>query len=437
MLENDLAKTRVAPDLTRRTMTADGKVVATSKPIPVIIELNADFPGGAIAARMVLLRQLLGSAAPDPVGYAFETVVLEAADSRPAPTVAPARIHLPNSMLTDRYVFAELTPKQIWQVADATATLTEVDPETRKTEPGPARFLVHRIWPDETIKPLVYVSSRTIKGDAARAAFNSMGAGIVWAVADTGVADHPHFRLHENLVLKDGLEHWDFTGPGTDREKSIKDALTDTAGHGTHVAGIIAGRTMTETRRLDAGRSGPRHLAAAVPHVEIEREPSAGPEDQERDPMPEDIPGVAPQCKIMSLKVLETTSGGKVSALIAAINYIQRINGNGRHVKVHGLNISLGYDFNVKQYAAGQSPLCAEVDRLVRGGVVVVVAAGNGGGGVVARRAARRLAPACSRPSPTPATPTWRSPSARPTATSRIPTASRSSRPRARRWTAG
>jgi serine protease AprX len=42
---------------------------------------------------------------------------------------------------------------------------------------------------------------------------------------------------------------------------------------------------------------------------------------------------------------------------------------------------SVGYDFEPKWFACGQSPLCVEVDRLVRSGVVVVVAAGNTGYG--------------------------------------------------------
>jgi subtilisin family serine protease len=46
---------------------------------------------------------------------------------------------------------------------------------------------------------------------------------------------------------------------------------------------------------------------------------------------------------------------------------------------VHGANLSLGYDFDPRWFACGQSPLCVEVDRLVRSGVVVVVSAGNGG----------------------------------------------------------
>jgi subtilisin family serine protease len=43
--------------------------------------------------------------------------------------------------------------------------------------------------------------------------------------------------------------------------------------------------------------------------------------------------------------------------------------------------MSVGYDFEPSWFACGQSPLCVEVDRLVRSGVVVVVAAGNTGYG--------------------------------------------------------
>ena len=45
------------------------------------------------------------------------------------------------------------------------------------------------------------------------------------------------------------------------------------------------------------------------------------------------------------------------------------------------MNLSVGYDFDPEWFACGQSPLCVEVDRLVRSGVVVVVAAGNTGYG--------------------------------------------------------
>jgi subtilisin family serine protease len=44
----------------------------------------------------------------------------------------------------------------------------------------------------------------------------------------------------------------------------------------------------------------------------------------------------------------------------------------------------LGYEFDPKWFACGQSPICVEVERLVRSGVVVVVAAGNTGYGTAA-----------------------------------------------------
>jgi subtilisin family serine protease len=49
--------------------------------------------------------------------------------------------------------------------------------------------------------------------------------------------------------------------------------------------------------------------------------------------------------------------------------------------RIHGANLSLGYEFDAEMFACGQSPLCAEVDRLVQSGVVVVAAAGNTGYG--------------------------------------------------------
>ena len=52
-----------------------------------------------------------------------------------------------------------------------------------------------------------------------------------------------------------------------------------------------------------------------------------------------------------------------------------------RLMRIHGVNLSIGYEFDPKWFACGQSPLCKEVDRLVRTGVVVVVAAGNTGYG--------------------------------------------------------
>ena len=79
--------------------------------------------------------------------------------------------------------------------------------------------------------------------------------------------------------------------------------------------------------------------------------------------------------------MLADNGEGQASNLIAAIEQIQEINGNGRRIRIHGVNMSVGYDFEPEWFACGQSPLCVEVDRLVKSGVVVVVAAGNTGYG--------------------------------------------------------
>jgi subtilisin family serine protease len=96
---------------------------------------------------------------------------------------------------------------------------------------------------------------------------------------------------------------------------------------------------------------------------------------------------MAPRCRLLSLKALDVRdnqeAAGQTSSLIAALEYIQELNGYGRRIRVHGVNLSVGYNFDPDWFACGQSPLCVEVDRLVRSGVVVVVAAGNTGYGWV------------------------------------------------------
>jgi serine protease AprX len=91
------------------------------------------------------------------------------------------------------------------------------------------------------------------------------------------------------------------------------------------------------------------------------------------------LAGVAPRTKLVSIRVLNKSGTGKVSNLLAAIGYVQEMNDHGRHLRIHGMNMSVGYGFDPEWFGCGQSPLCVEVDRLVRSGVSVVVAAGNTG----------------------------------------------------------
>jgi len=70
------------------------------------------------------------------------------------------------------------------------------------------------------------------------------------------------------------------------------------------------------------------------------------------------------------------------SAVIAALEYIiTEVNVSRSTLRIHGVNLSLGCDWDPSHYAAGQSPLCQLIDELVASGVVVVISAGNNGQG--------------------------------------------------------
>ena len=249
------------------------------------------------------------------------------------------------SELTYQYLFARLTKREIIR-------LIERDHE----------HVIYKIWPDFEVKLMLTKSISTIKADAAHAAFSAAGQGICWAVIDSGIdGAHPHFDKYQNLDLSQlsSLQHMDFTNESIE---SV-DPPQDDNGHGTHVAGIIAGE----------GKSG--HLQAISRHRD-----QAGDVRYEVEVL-QAISGIAPKCKLLSLKVLDAKGNGRVSNLIAALGYIQKVNNYGRLTRVHGVNMSVGYSFDAEWFACGQSPLCVEVDRLVRSGVVVVAAAGNTGYG--------------------------------------------------------
>ena len=237
-----------------------------------------------------------------------------------------------------------------------------------KAAPAPevSRFrTIHRIWPDFELRTCINRSIRTVKVDAARSSFTASGDGITWAVMDTGIdALHPHFKLYENIDVVSPF-HADFTGASGGAKP-----LQDKYGHGTHVAGIIAGG------QFKSEGSDPTKMVAVRHEIDANNEAVT-------QTMPEldAVSGMAPKCKLVSLKVLDEFGMGLASNVIAAIAHVQLINGHGRDLKIHGVNLSLGHTFDPKWFACGHSPLCVEVNRLVKSGVVVVVAAGNTGYG--------------------------------------------------------
>jgi serine protease AprX len=253
---------------------------------------------------------------------------------------------------SQQYVYARLKGSMIRQLV-----ITDDGPDAPKS--------IYHIWPDFKVRAQIWKSNSTVKADASRRAFATSGRNIVWAVFDSGIdGTHPHFAKYRNLELPSGLKHMDFTG----RElKQIADLteLTDDYGHGTHVAGIIAGE-------LDC--------AVAGKSLSRQKDPD-GVIKYKLNDISAPVSGIAPECKIMSYKVLDESGEGEISTVIAAIQKIHEINGYGRQIVVHGVNMSLGYPFDPEWFACGQSPVCVEVDRLVRSGVCVVIAAGNTGQG--------------------------------------------------------
>jgi serine protease AprX len=270
---------------------------------------------------------------------------------------------------------------------------------------------IYKLWPDFPVQSQIYRSVATIKADAANRSFAAEGNGITWAVIDSGIAgDHPHFDVEggHTLLHPDVRDlhrcyvdsESSFAGvpivspapadvdslprPANETPEARKAvigahraaALTDNLGHGTHVAGIIAGtaRSTCEVRVLER-----------VEEVNDQGELNRGQFQQTSTVPAAQIRGIASRCRLISLRVLDANGEGRSSDVIRALDYVrEKLNDNPKLLRVHGVNLSIGYEFDAEMFACGQSPICAEVNRLVQSGVVVVAASGNTGFGTVA-----------------------------------------------------
>jgi serine protease AprX len=171
------------------------------------------------------------------------------------------------------------------------------------------------------------------------------GAGVDVAIIDSGVVPVDGLRTAGKVVHGPDLS---FEGLTCDRSgcRPGPAATLDTYGHGTHMAGIIAGRDDAAPGTVNSASTG-------------------------------DFVGVAPDARIVSIKVADAQGRTDVSQAIAAIDWvIQHKNANGMNIRV--LNMSFGTD-GVQSYQL--DPLAYAAEQAWHKGIVVVVAAGNSGYG--------------------------------------------------------
>jgi serine protease AprX len=161
------------------------------------------------------------------------------------------------------------------------------------------------------------------------------GAGVDVAVIDTGVNPVEGLATAGKIIY----------GPDLSFE-SQNDSLRnlDTNGHGTFMAGIIAGR--------GSGAVAGQYAGDATNFL-----------------------GVAPDARILSVKVGVADGGVDVSQVIAAVDWVvQHRNDNGMNIRV--LNLSYGTD-SVQSYV--DDPLAFAVEQAWKAGIFVVTATGNSG----------------------------------------------------------
>ena len=181
--------------------------------------------------------------------------------------------------------------------------------------------------------PMNVMDDLTNSATGVAAAWNSgfTGAGIGVAVIDSGVNDNHPDLWDSTHTTSRVLYHQDFTGTAT---KNSSGGSYDLYGHGTHVAGIIAGNGY-----LSGG-----HYA-----------------------------GVAPEANLIDLRALDANGAGNDSTVIAAIQQAIALK-NTYNIRI--INLSLGRGIPVTYT---QDPLCQAVEAAWKNGIVVVVAAGNYG----------------------------------------------------------
>jgi len=153
------------------------------------------------------------------------------------------------------------------------------------------------------------------------------GGGVTVAVLDSGVAADADLVQPANRIL-------------ASVNFADQRLASDPGGHGTHIAGIIAG---------NGSRSGG------------------------------EVVGIAPQANVVDVRVLGSTGSGRISSVVRGIEWVLA---HRAAYNIRVINLSFGARANLSYRA---DPMAAAVEIAWRRGLVVVAASGNGGpaGGTV------------------------------------------------------
>jgi hypothetical protein len=219
-------------------------------------------------------------------------------------------------------------------------------------------------------------SRATVKADAAEQLFSVDCSSIGWAVVDSGIdVNHPAFS---NWAEDEGAWY-------------------------SEESRVVRTFDLVDARKALADNSGTGVIdwTRALPDVEMllrdngERASSQAPQRAYKEPAdrhgthvagvlggfwPEyGLKGVCPNIRLYDFRVLNHRGIGNEFAVIAALQAIRHINEEAGKLVIAGANLSLAVPHDVTADACGWTPVCIEVERLVRSGVVVVAAAGNSG----------------------------------------------------------
>ena len=185
---------------------------------------------------------------------------------------------------------------------------------------------VSRVSKDDTV---VKEDEFTVGSSGAGVAFDQFGLtgdGVTVAVVDSGIDNHKDLSGQGGSRI---LQRVNFV--------SASDTKDDLCGHGTHVAGVIAGD--------GSASSGPKFYRTFY--------------------------GIARSANLVSVRVLDEQGKSDVSTVIKGIQWVVD---NRSVYNIRVLNLSLGHPATESWTT---DPFCKAVEQAWKSGIVVVCAAGN------------------------------------------------------------